>query len=65
MPKLKTNKTAVKRVSRISGTGKISHRKTLAQHLVRRKSKRTVKSSGRVTEFTPADSKKIKKLIGR
>lgn len=65
MPKIKTNKTAIKRVSRISGSGKISHRKTLAQHLVRRKSKRTVKSSGKITRFTSADEKKIKKLIGR
>lgn len=65
MPKLKTNKTAVKRVGRISATGKISHRKTLAQHLVRRKSKRTVKSSGVLTRFSPADEKKIKKLIGK
>ncbi len=65
MPKLKTNKTAVKRVSRISGTGKIFHRKTLSQHLVRRKSKRTVKSSGKMTRFTSADEKKIRKLIGK
>ena len=65
MPKLKTSKTAVKRIARISGSGKISHRKTLAQHLVRRKSKRTIKSSGKITEFAKADGKKIKKLIAR
>lgn len=65
MPKLKTNKTAVKRISRISASGKISHRRTLAQHLVRRKSKRTIKASGKVVQFSSADEKKIKKLIAR
>jgi ribosomal protein L35 len=63
MPKLKTNKTATKRIVKITATGKYLRRKTLAQHLVHRKSQRTIKSSGECIELNPTQTKTMKKLI--
>jgi len=63
MPKLKTNKTAAKRVKKITASGKILRRKILAQHLVHRKSSRTIEQSGQTLEFSKSDSKKIKRLV--
>lgn len=63
MPKIKTSKTATKRVTRITGSGILMRRKTLSQHLVARKSKRTVKSSGSDQKFQKAEGKKVRKLI--
>jgi len=59
MPKLKTSKTAVKRLAKVSGTGKRIRRKLLAQHLVHRKSTRSIKNSGRKTVFSKSDLEKI------
>jgi ribosomal protein L35 len=63
MPKIKTRKSVSKRVAKISGTGKLLRRKKVAQHLVKRKSTRTVKTSGEIIEFTKSASKKLSKLI--
>ncbi len=46
MPKIKTKKSASKRISKITKSGKIVRRKITSQHLARRKSKRTRKTSG-------------------
>jgi len=62
MPKIKTSKTAAKRLVKLTGSGKPVRRKTVSQHLVRKKSKRTVKNSGDNTSFSPAEGKKIIKL---
>lgn len=63
MPKLKTSKTASKRISKVTKTGKIMRRKTLSQHLVHRKSSRTIKRSGDDMQVTKSDEQRIKKLI--
>jgi len=63
MPKLKTNKTVAKRITKISRNGKVLRRKILAQHLVHRKSSRTISSSGTDQLVSKAESKKIKKLL--
>lgn len=63
MPKLKTRKSASKRLAKVTGTGKLMRRKTLAQHLVHRKSRRTRKESGDNLEFSKTEIEKIKKLI--
>jgi len=63
MPKLKTNKTTSKRVVRITGGGKLLRRNILSQHLVARKSRRTIKASGEKKEFSPAEEKKLRKII--
>jgi ribosomal protein L35 len=63
MPKLKTSKTASKRISKITKSGKLLRRKTLSQHLVHRKANRTIKRSGEDMQVTNADEQRIKKLI--
>lgn len=63
MPKIKTNKTATKRVTKITASGILVRRKTQAQHLVARKSRRTIKASGSDAKFQNAEGKKIRKLI--
>ncbi|MCX6809387.1 MAG: 50S ribosomal protein L35 [Candidatus Berkelbacteria bacterium] len=62
MPKLKTRKTASKRLVKITVTGKLLRRKTTAQHLVHRKSKRTIERSGSLVEIKKSDLEKMKKL---
>jgi len=63
MPKIKTRKSASKRLAKVTASGKMIRRKTLAQHLVKRKSKRTVKSSGNREEIVKSEIKKMKILI--
>lgn len=62
MKKQKTSKTAAKRVQKVSGTGKLLRKKTLAQHLVHRKSRRTIKESGVDTQISKAENSRIKRL---
>ncbi len=63
MPKIKTNKTLSKRISKITNSGKVVRRKTLSQHLVHRKTARTIAESGADVQASRTESKKIKKLI--
>jgi ribosomal protein L35 len=62
MPKIKTKKSASKRIAKVTRGGKIIRRKITAQHLARRKSQRTRKTSGDKTVVSIAD-KKITKLV--
>lgn len=63
MPKIKTNKTIKKRV-KLTGTGKVMHRKATRAH------KLTIKSGARKRAYTlehttaKGDSKNIKKMLG-
>jgi large subunit ribosomal protein L35 len=61
--KLKTSKTAVKRIARITKTGKLLRRKMSAQHLVRNKSQRVRKDARRKLLVAKSDLKKIRFLI--
>ncbi len=63
MPKLKTNKTADKRIKKITSSGKVVRRKTLAQHLVKRKTARTISQSGSDMLISRPEAKKIKMLL--
>jgi ribosomal protein L35 len=63
MPKLKTNKTADKRIKKITSSGKVIRRKTLAQHLVKRKTARTINQSGNDMLVSRPEAKKIKMLL--
>lgn len=63
MPKLKTNKTADKRIKKITSSGKVIRRKTLAQHLVKRKTARTINQSGNDMLISRPEAKKIKMLL--
>lgn len=62
MPKMKTRKSASKRLAKVTSSGKLIRRKTLAQHLVKRKTRRTIKSSGKSIEIVPSEVKKFKRL---
>jgi len=62
MPKLKTSKTASKRLAKITASGKMMRRKTTAQHLVKRKTKRTIKESGNAVEVVASEAKRLKRL---
>ncbi|OQA53084.1 MAG: 50S ribosomal protein L35 [candidate division WS2 bacterium ADurb.Bin280] len=63
MPKQKTSKTAAKRIKKITSSGKIIRKKTLAQHLVHRKSDRTIAQSGTDKKIADEEKNKIKRLI--
>ena len=60
--KQKTVKSAEKRVD-ATGSGKIRHRKTSAQHRVDGKSKRVRSDATKKTLFNRTDAKKIKELV--
>lgn len=62
MPKIKTRKSASKRLAKVTASGKLMRRKTLAQHLVKRKTKRTVKTSGKSVEVVSVERKQLKRL---
>lgn len=61
--KLKTVKSAKKRVVNITKNGKIIRRKMSAQHLVAGKSKRTRRSAAAVTTLTKSFSKRVKQMV--
>jgi len=62
MPKTKTHSGAKKRF-RLTGTGKVMRRRANRNHLLEHKpTKRTRRLDGEV-QLSPADTKKIKKLL--
>ncbi len=63
MPKLKTSKSAKKRIVKISKKNKIIRKKMSAQHRTKGKSKRTLTQSTRNAVLSNTDAKKIKKLL--
>ena len=62
MPKMKTNKQAARRF-KITGTGKVLRSKGMKSHLRRRKSPRTRRMFDKMFEVSPADKKRIKRLL--
>jgi large subunit ribosomal protein L35 len=64
MPKMKTHKGASKRF-KVTGTGKVMRRRVGKNHLLEHKSSRRKRSlTGEVT-IAPADTKRIKRLLGK
>lgn len=61
--KLKTSKSAKKRIVKITKRGKILSRRLSAQHLVAGKSKRTKRATGKKFVIKKADAKNLKKLV--
>lgn len=61
--KLKTVKSAAKRIQRITGSGKAMRLRMSAQHLAPGKSKRSLKSSKLKFAVHPADIKRIKRML--
>lgn len=63
MPKIKTSKSAAKRIINFTNQGKVISRAMSAQHLTRRKSKRTMQQSKSTILVNKSNLKKIKKLV--
>lgn len=63
MPKLKTSKSAVKRIVKATKSGKLIRRCASAQHRTKGKSKRTLLASTKTTAVTKSDSYKLEKMI--
>ncbi len=63
MPKLKTSKTASKRITKVTKNGKFMRLQMDAQHLARRKSKRARKNAASKQQISAVDVKKLKKLL--
>ena len=61
--KLKTSKSAAKRVVNVTSRGKILLKKMSAQHRAKGKSKRTLKNAMINFDIARANTKTIKKLI--
>ena len=64
MPKMKTHSGASKRF-RLSATGKIMRRRANRRHLLEHKSSRYTRRLDGEVVLSPADAKKIKKLLGK
>ena len=64
MPKQKTHSGTKKRI-KVTGSGKLMHERTNKRHLLAVKSSRRTRRLSGVAEVAPADTKKIKKLLGR
>lgn len=64
MPKMKTNKTILKRL-KITSKGKLLRRHQLgAGHLKRNKTKGALKRQKKTFEFFKGEARKLKKVIG-
>jgi len=64
MPKMKSHSGTKKRV-KVTGSGKLLRQKAGKRHNLEKKpSTRTRRMTG-TTEVSPADAKKVKKLLGR
>jgi large subunit ribosomal protein L35 len=62
MPKLKTHKNAAKRFE-FTGTGKMLRTKQMGSHLRRKKSHRTKALFGTKLPVSPADVKRLSRLV--
>lgn len=63
MPKMKTHSGAKKRF-RKTGSGKIMHEKAGKRHLLEHKSSRVTRRLSRDQIMSPADVKRVEKLLG-
>jgi large subunit ribosomal protein L35 len=64
VPKTKTRRGAKKRF-RITGTGKVMRERTNMQHKFEEKSSTRIRRLSMDVTLAPADTKKIKRLLGR
>jgi large subunit ribosomal protein L35 len=62
MPKLKTKRSAAKRLKR-TGSGKLVRSKAWKQHLNEWKSPKRKRQLRRATVISPADDKRIRRLV--
>jgi len=64
MPKFKTHSGTKKRF-KVTGTGKLVHEQTNRRHLLESKSSRRTRALALEADTSPADVKKVKRLLGR
>jgi large subunit ribosomal protein L35 len=64
MPKMKTHSGA-KRTFKVTGTGKIMHRRANRAHYLEHKSSTRTRRLANPMETSPGDLKKMKKLLGK
>jgi large subunit ribosomal protein L35 len=64
MPKMKTHSGTKKRI-RVSGSGKLMRQRANRRHLLEYKSSRRTRRLAGDVELSKADTKKVKKLLGR
>ncbi|HOJ26083.1 MAG TPA: 50S ribosomal protein L35 [Candidatus Saccharicenans sp.] len=62
MPKLKTNRAAKKRF-KITANKKVLHKKANKSHILTKKSSKRIRQLGKKVELSPADLKKVKKML--
>ncbi len=63
MPKMKTHSGAKKRF-RVSGSGKLIHKKANRGHIMEKKNSKRARRLAAPSEIAPADTKKVKRLLG-
>ncbi len=63
MPKMKTHSGSKKRF-KVTGSGKIMHERTNRRHLLESKSSKRTRRLSLEQELAPADTKRVKKLLG-
>jgi large subunit ribosomal protein L35 len=64
MPKMKTHSGSKKRF-RVTGTGKLMHRRANRNHLLEHKPSSRTRRLDNEQVLAPADAKRINKLLGR
>jgi large subunit ribosomal protein L35 len=64
MPKMKTHSGTKKRI-RATGSGKLMRQRANRRHLLEYKSSRRTRRLAGDVELSKADTKKVKKLLGR
>ena len=64
MPKMKPHSGAKKRF-KITGSGKLMHRRTNRKHLLEHKPTKRTRRLGRGAEVTGGDKKHVERLLGR
>ena len=64
MPKQKTHSGMKKRI-KVTGSGKLMHEQTNMRHNLEGKSSRRTRRLAGDSEISKADTKKVKKLLGR
>ncbi len=64
MPKMKTDRGAAKRF-KVTGTGRLRRRRAFRSHLLEKKPSTRTRRLARPTEVAPADTKAVKRLVGR
>jgi large subunit ribosomal protein L35 len=64
MPKMKSHTGMGKRV-KVTGSGKLLSEQTGKRHLLEVKSSRRTRRMTGTVELSPADTKRVKKLLGR